>query len=61
MKPATTLAVIFLALVSAAHLARLVLRIDVTAGGWAVPMWPSAIACAFTGVLAILLWRESRR
>jgi hypothetical protein len=44
-----------------AHLVRILLRVEVTASGTVVPIWVSAVACVFTGVLAILLWRESRR
>lgn len=60
MKPAALVATIFLGLVALAHLLRLVLRVEATAGGAAVPMWMSAVAAVFTGGLAIMLWRESR-
>lgn len=61
MKPIVRLATIFLALVALAHLLRLVMRVEVTAGGVTIPLWASALACVFTGGLAIMLWRESRR
>ncbi len=61
MKPAALIATVFLALVALAHLLRLVLRVEVMAGSVAIPLWLSAVACLFTGGLAVLLWRESRR
>jgi hypothetical protein len=61
VKPVSLVATIFFALISAAHLARILLRVEVIASGTVVPIWVSAGACVFTGVLAILLWRESRR
>ncbi len=61
MKPAALIAAVFLTLVSLAHLLRLVLRVEVIAGGVTIPLWLSAVACVFTGGLAVLLWRESRR
>ena len=61
MKPAALVAVIFLALVALLHLFRVALRSQVTVGGADIPMWMSVVACIFTGGLAIMLWRESRR
>ncbi len=61
MKPAALIATIFLALVALGHLLRLVLRVEVMAGGVAIPLWLSAVACVFTGGLAVLLWREGRQ
>jgi hypothetical protein len=52
---------IFLALVALAQFLRLVLRIEVVAGGVRIPLWASALASAVTGGLAILLWRESHQ
>jgi hypothetical protein len=61
MKPASLLATIFLAVVAVGHFLRLLLHLEVTAGGMTVPMWMSVIACVFTGGLAIMLWIENRR
>ncbi len=61
MKPATLIATVFLGLVALAHLLRLVIGVEVTAGGVTIPLWLSAVACVFTGGLAVLLWREGRR
>ena len=61
MKPIARLATLFLTLVALAQFIRLVLRIEVVAGGVHIPLWASAVACVVTGGLAILLWRESKR
>lgn len=61
MKPIARITTVFLALVALAQFLRLVLRVEVIAGGVTVPLWASAVACMLTGGLAVLLWRESRR
>ena len=61
MKPGAALAALFLALVSLAHLLRLVLRAEIVVDGTTVPLWLSVIAVLGPGALAIWLWREQRR
>jgi hypothetical protein len=53
MKPTALVATIFLALVAFGHVLRLVLCVEVTAGGLVVPLWASAFACVFTGGLSL--------
>lgn len=61
MKPAASLATIFLALVAVLHVVRLLFRVDVTVGSTAIPMWASVLAILGPGALAVWLWREQRR
>ena len=61
MKPVARIVTLFLALVALAHFLRLLLQVEVVAGGVRIPLWASAVACVVTGGLAILLWRESKR
>jgi hypothetical protein len=61
MKPIARITMLFLALVALAQFLRLVLQVEVVAGGVRIPLWASALACVVTGGLAILLWREGRR
>jgi len=61
VKPVARITTIFFALVALAQCLRLVLRIEVFAGGVRIPLWASAVACVVTGGLAILLWREGHR
>ena len=61
MKPAALVATIFLALISVMQLLRFALHVQVTVSGIIVPTWLSAVACVFTGSLAIMLWLENRQ
>ena len=58
MRRATLLAAILLALMSVAHLLRLLFRVEATVGGQSVPMWVSVVAALVAGGVAVLLWRD---
>lgn len=58
MKPASFLTMLLMLVVAAAHLTRLALRIPVTIGALAVPMWVSLGGFVVPLALAIGLWRE---
>jgi len=60
MKPATTVTAILLFLIAIAQLLRFIFQVEVVAGGFRIPLWPSAIACIVAAILAIMLWRERR-
>ena len=57
-KPASLVVSILLWLIALAQLLRVLLRVEVTARGVNVPLWPSAVAFIVLGVLGIWLWRE---
>jgi cytochrome bd-type quinol oxidase subunit 2 len=61
MKTSTIITIIFLLLVSLAHLLRLIFQLKVTANTVEMPMWMSAAACIVTAALAIWLWRENKQ
>jgi hypothetical protein len=61
MKPFTSLAILFFALIGFVHLLRLAMQWTVVVNGLVVPLWASAIALAITTTLAVMLWRENRR
>ncbi len=61
MKPAALIATMILTLVALAHLLRIILRVEVTAGGTPIPMWLSGVAVVLAGGVAIMLWSEGRR
>jgi len=61
MKPFTTIAVVFLALIALAQATRFLLGWEVTIHGFVVSVWLSGIAFVVAGGLAAMLWRESRR
>lgn len=61
MKPFTTIAVLIFAIIAIAHLYRLVRPFEVVVAGSAVPHWASFPALLVAGLLAVMLWRESRK
>jgi hypothetical protein len=61
MKPFTTLAILVFGLIALIHLYRLIKPFPVVVGGMAVPQWISVVGLLLAGVLALMLWRESRR
>ncbi|MEE8371711.1 MAG: hypothetical protein V3R73_06135 [Sphingomonadales bacterium] len=58
MKQATTIAVVLLALVAVAHLARIIMGLDANVGAWAVPMWISYLGVLIPGGLSFMVFRE---
>ena len=60
-KPGTAFAILFFALISVAHLLRLMFQVPVQAGNLNIPVWISAPGCLITAALAWLIWRENRR
>ena len=61
MKPFTTLAILVFALVALVHLYRLVRPFEIVVGGHPIPNMASLGGLVVAGVLAIMVWRESRR
>jgi hypothetical protein len=47
-------------LLSVAQLARFVMRIEVVAAGYPIPLWPSALAFIVLGGLSLWMWKLSR-
>lgn len=60
MKTGTLLAVALLSLVALAHLARVVLGVEVIVDGYRVPMYLSVIGVVVPAAIVVLLVRESR-
>ena len=58
-KPFTLVAAAFLAVVCLIHAARVALDVHVLVGTTEVPVWMSIPGALFTGLLAILVWREA--
>jgi len=61
MKPFTTLASIFLALIALVHLYRVIRPFEVVVGGTQIPGWASIVGLVVAGGLSIMVWREMRR
>jgi hypothetical protein len=61
MKASAMVTVIFLLLVSAGHLFRLIFQAQIMVNTIAIPMWMSAAACIVTAALAIWLWMDAKK
>ena len=61
MKPFSITAIIVFLLVALLQLIRVILGWEVTVNGIFIPTWASAIACVVAAMLAIMLWRETRK
>jgi protein-S-isoprenylcysteine O-methyltransferase Ste14 len=60
MKTGSLLAIIVFVLVAIAHLLRLVSGTDVVIGGNDIPQWISVVGVIVPGLIAWLLWKESK-
>lgn len=60
MKPFTTLASILFGLIAILQLLRVVLGWEIVVAGTTIPFWASIVAALVAGLVAIMLWRESR-
>jgi hypothetical protein len=60
-KPFSKIAALLLIVVAAAHVARLAMNFDVVVDGYQVPMNASIAGATVSGLLALLVWRESSR
>lgn len=61
MKPATQIAFVLLLLVAAAHVLRMVYRVEITAGGVDIPQGLSLLGVVIFGATALFLWKQERR
>ena len=61
MKPFTMLAIVIFLLIAIVHLCRLSRPFEVVVHGTVVPQWASIVGFVVAAVLALMLWRESRR
>jgi hypothetical protein len=59
-RPFTTLAAIIFAVIALLHLYRLFTHFQIIAGSHTIPMWVSYFGVLIPGVLALMLFRESR-
>ncbi len=48
-------------LISAAQLARLIIRPEVQVAGHTMPLWPSALAFLIFGALSLWLWKLAKK
>ena len=60
-RPFTLLAAVIFALMALVHLYRIVTHFQIILGSHVIPMTASWIAIAITGLMAVMLYRESQR
>jgi hypothetical protein len=60
-RPFTLIAAVIFALMALAHAYRLATHFQIVAGSHALPLWISIVAIVVTAILAVGLFRESRR
>jgi hypothetical protein len=60
MKTGTLLAIIIFTIVAVAHLLRLVDGTQIVVGSTIIPMWVSFVGVLVPGLIAFLLWKETR-
>ena len=59
-KPFTLIASLIFAVVALVHIYRLIVHFQVVLGSHEIPMWVSYFGVLVPGLLAIMLYRESR-
>jgi hypothetical protein len=57
-RPASLVVGVFLLFLACAQLSRFLLKVHVVAGGFEIPVWPSAVAAVFLAALGIWLLKE---
>ncbi len=60
MKTGSLLAIIVFTIVALAHLLRLVDGTQIVIGSTSIPMWVSILGVLAPGLIAILLWKETK-
>ncbi|MGD2129012.1 MAG: hypothetical protein PVJ33_07025 [Lysobacterales bacterium] len=60
MKIGSLLAAVLLSIVAVAHLLRLLFAVDIVVGGYVIPQWVSVGGVVLPGLIAMMLWKESR-
>lgn len=60
MKPFTTIAIIVFAIICVFHILRLILGWEAVINHMAIPMWISGVGALFSGLLAVMLWKENK-
>ena len=60
MKPFTTIAVLVFSLLCILHVLRLIAGWDAEFNHMVIPVWVSGVGALFAGLLAVMLWKESK-
>ena len=60
MKIGSKLAILVFSIIAIAHLCRLIFAMEMTIGDWILPQWVSVFGVIGPGIIAALLWKESK-
>ena len=60
MKPFTKIAIVVFAMICVAHSLRLVLGWEAKFNNFDIPIWVSVIGALFSGLMAVMLWKENK-
>jgi hypothetical protein len=60
MKPFTTIAIVVFALICVMHILRVFLGWEAEINHTVIPIWVSIAGALGSGVLAVMLWKESK-
>ena len=60
MKPFTKIAMIVFSIICAFHILRLIMGWEAEMDHMAIPMWMSGVGALFSGLLAVMLWKENK-
>ena len=60
MKPFTTIAVIVFAIICVFHILRIFLGWEADINHMVIPMWISIVGAVFSGLMAVMLWKENK-
>lgn len=61
MKPATTIVMIIMIIVSIAHLLRIIFQVKIMANDMNIPIWASIPGFILPTILAAMMWRENNK
>jgi hypothetical protein len=60
VKPFTTISVVVFGIICFAHVLRLIFGWEAEINHMIIPIWASAIGAVFSGLLAVMLWKENK-
>lgn len=60
VKPFTTIAVIAFSVICLVHILRIIFGWEIAIDRMVIPIWASGVGALLSGLLAVMVWKESR-
>ena len=60
MRPFTTIAIVIFAVICLVHILRIIFGWEVIVDHIVIPIWVSGVGALLAGLLAVMVWKESR-